>query len=57
MIKHFTTAIGAASGSAPAAKGSKGGNAIIWIVGLGVVVFAAYKFIESRNRMVVQQND
>lgn len=57
MIKHFNTAIGAASGSAPAGKGSKGGNAIIWIVGLGVVVFAAYKFIESRNRMVVQQND
>ena len=56
MIKHFNTAIGAASGSAPSAKGSKGGNAIIWIVGLGVVVFAAYKFIESRNRIVTQEN-
>ena len=56
MIKHFNTAIGAASGSTQS-KGSKGGNAIIWIVALGVVVFAAYKYIESRNRMVVQQND
>lgn len=56
MIKHFNTAIGAASGTASSGKGSKGGNAIIWIVGLGVVVFAAYKFIESRNRMVVDQN-
>lgn len=56
MIKHFNTAIGAASGSTPS-KGSKGGNAIIWVVGLGVVLFAAYKYIESRNRMVVQQND
>lgn len=55
MIKHFNTAIGAASGSS-SAKGSKGGNAIIWIVGLGVVVFAAYKFIESRNRIVTQEN-
>ena len=56
MIKHFNTAIGAASGST-AAKGGKGGNALIWIVGLGVVVFAAYKYIESRNRMVTPQND
>lgn len=56
MIKHFNTAIGAASGASPS-KGSKGGNAIIWVVGLSVVLFAAYKYIESRNRMVVQQND
>lgn len=56
MIKHFNTAMGAASGGTTP-KGSKGGNAIIWVVGLGVVLFAAYKFIESRNRMVVEQND
>lgn len=56
MIKHFNTAIGAASGSA-SAKGGKSGNAIIWVVGLGVVLFAAYKYIESRNRMVVEQQN
>lgn len=55
MIKHFNTAIGAASGSA-SAKGSKGGNAIIWVVGLGVALFVAYKYIESRNKIVTQEN-
>lgn len=56
MIKHFNTAIGAASGTS-APKSSKGGNAIIWVIGLTAVLFAAYKYIESRNRMVVPQND
>jgi hypothetical protein len=56
MIKHFTTALGAASGSASPSKG-KSGNALIWVLGLGVLVFVGYKFIESRNRIVTQEND
>jgi hypothetical protein len=56
MIKHFNTALGAASGSASASKG-KGGNALIWVLGLGVLVFVGYKYIESRNRMQAPQND
>jgi hypothetical protein len=56
MIKHFNTALGAASGSASASKG-KGGNALIWVLGLGVLVFVGYRFIESRNRIVTPQND
>jgi hypothetical protein len=55
MIKHFNSAMGAAAGSTPASKG-KGGNAIIWVVGLAAAVFVGYKFIEARNRAVVQQN-
>lgn len=56
MIKHFNTALGAASGSA-SSKGSKGGNALIWVLGLSVALFAAYKYIESRNKIVTPQND
>jgi hypothetical protein len=56
MIKHFTSALGAASGSAPASKG-KGGNAIIWVIGLAAAVFIGYKFIEARNRVEAPQND
>jgi hypothetical protein len=56
MIKHFNSAIGAASGSAASSKG-KGGNALIWIIGLGAAIFISYKFIEARNRAVVQQNN
>lgn len=56
MIKEFNTAIGAAAGKTGASKG-KGGNALIWILGLGVLVFVGYKFIESRNRIVTQEND
>lgn len=56
MIKHFNSAIGAASGSASTSKG-KGGNALIWIIGLAAASFIAYKFIESRNRIVTPQND
>jgi hypothetical protein len=56
MIKHFNTALGSAAGNASASKG-KGGNALIWVLGLGVLVFVGYKFIESRNRIVTQQND
>jgi MYXO-CTERM domain-containing protein len=55
MIKHFNSAIGAASGSASSSKG-KGGNALLWILGLGAAVFIGYKFIERRNRIVVQEN-
>lgn len=56
MIKEFNTAIGSAAGKTGASKG-KGGNALIWILGLGVLVFVGYKFIESRNRIVTQEND
>jgi hypothetical protein len=56
MIKQFNTFVGAASGSGAASKG-KGGNALIWILGLGVLVFVGYKYIESRNRIVTPQND
>jgi len=56
MIKEFNTAIGAAAGKSGASKG-KGGNALIWVLGLGVLVFVGYKYIESRNRIVTTQND
>jgi hypothetical protein len=56
MIKEFNTAIGAAAGKGGASKG-KGGNALIWILGLGVLVFVGYKFIESRYRILTQEND
>jgi hypothetical protein len=56
MIKHFNTAIGAASGSGSATKG-KGGNALIWVIGLGALVFVAYKYIESRNKIATQENN
>jgi hypothetical protein len=49
MIKHFNTALGSASGSTSGSK--KGGGALIWILVLGVAVFAGYKFIENRNRI------
>jgi hypothetical protein len=56
MIKNFNTAMGATSGSAPSGTKGKGGNALIWVLGLAVVGYLAYNFIESRNRMVVQEN-
>lgn len=56
MIKHFNTALGTASGSSPAGS-KKGGGALIWVLLLGVAVFAGYKFIENRNRIKqVEQN-
>lgn len=58
MIKQFNTFVGAASGSgASAASKGKGGNALIWVLGLGVLVFVGYKFIESRNQINTPQND
>jgi hypothetical protein len=56
MIKQFNTAIGSAAGSGPAAK-SKAGNALIWVAALTLVVFVGYKFIESRNTIVNDQNN
>jgi hypothetical protein len=56
MIKQFNTAMGSASGSGTGSK-SKGGNALIWVIGLTVLVFVGYKYIESRNQMVTPQND
>lgn len=54
MIKHFNTALGSASGSGSA---KKGGGALIWVLVLGVAVYAGYKFIENRNRIKqVEQN-
>ena len=55
MIKHFNTALGAASGSG-STKG-KGGNALVWVLGLGVLLFVGYKFIENRNKIVTKEND
>jgi len=58
MIKQFNTFVGAASGSsASIASKGKSGNALIWVLGLGVLVFVGYKYIESRNRIVSPQND
>jgi hypothetical protein len=56
MIKHFNTAMGAASGSGSTSKG-KGGNTLIWVIGLGALVFVAYKYIESRNKITIQENN
>jgi len=56
MIKHFNTALGSASGNGPTSKG-KGGNALIWVLALGVLVFVGYKYIESRNQITTPQND
>ena len=56
MIKHFNTALGAASGKTPASKGN-GGNTLVWVLGLAAVVFVGYKFIEARNRIVTPINE
>ena len=56
MIKEFNTAIGAAAGKSGASKG-KGGISLICVLGLGVLVLVGSKFVESRNRIVTQQND
>lgn len=55
MIKNFNTAMGSASGSTPTSGKGKGGNALIWVLGLAVVGYLAYNYIESRNRMVVEE--
>ena len=53
MIKQFNTAISSASGGSGASKGgSKGGNALLWIVLLAGVAYLGYKYIENRNKAV-----
>ena len=51
MIKQFNTALGSTSGSGSTSSSKKGGGALIWVLVLGVAVYAGYKFIENRNRI------
>lgn len=56
MIKQFNTALNL-SGGKSVPTGGKKSNALIWILLLGVGVYAGYKYIESRNRIKTIQED
>jgi len=53
MIKQFNTAFAPVG----TAKGSKGGNALIWVLGIGVAIYIGYKYIENRNKMVLPKEE
>jgi hypothetical protein len=56
MIKQFNTALNLNSGNGSATSGKKT-NALIWILLIGVGVYAGYKFIENRNKIKPIQQD